>query len=323
VTSSVAPVRLVSLSGELYEALVVADKPVAFYEFNETNDPSTGDALAYDSVGGYNALYGAGMANGFDGITGPQPADGFPGFSTTNLAVQAFNGVAGAYLTCPPWNLDSSSVTFSMWINPVADQAAFTGLIFCRGGDTAAGFGYATSLDANDHHTLSYTWNDDVNTYNWQSGLTPPFGQWSFVSLVVTPTSATIYLMNTDGTLSATHAYNHAFQSFGNGEVIGTDSASTQARAFNGVIDDVAVYNSALSQSQLEALYNASTGIAPPVTLRITHSAGAAQISWSPSLGVLLQSANIRGPWVTNNAAVSPYSVSPTNAAQFYRVLVP
>jgi len=322
VTSSVAPVRLVSLSGELYEALVVADKPVAFYEFNETNDPSTGDAVAFDSVGGYNALYGAGVANGFDGITGPQPADGFPGFSTTNLAVQTFHGAPGAYLTCPAWNLNSSSVTFSMWINPVDDQAAFNGLIFCRGGDTAVGLGYATGLDANSQHTLSYTWNNDGNTYNWNSELTPPFEQWSFVSLVVTPTNATIYLMNANGTLSATHVYNHVFQSFGSAGVIGTDSASSQGRIFNGVMDDVAVYNTALSQTQLEALYNASEGIVPPVTLQMTQSGGAVQISWNPALGVLLQSTNIRGPWVTNAAAVSPYSVSPTNAAQFYRVRV-
>jgi len=323
VTSSVAPVQLVSLSGEPYEASVVAGKPVAFYEFNETTDPSTGDAVAYDSVGGYNALYGAGMANGFYDITGPQPADGFPGFSTTNLAVEAFNGSPAGYLTCPAWNLDSSSVTLSMWINPAEDPAGFTGLLFCRGGDTAVGLGYATSTNGSGQHTLSYTWNNDANTYNWPSGLTPPFNQWSFVSLVVTPANATIYLMNTNGILSATHAYNHVFQSFGSSGVIGTDSASPQSRAFNnGTLDDVAVYNTALSQTQLQALYDASAGITPPVTMQITHSGGAVQISWNPGVGVLLQSTNLSGPWITNAAAVSPYSVSPTNAVEFYRVRV-
>ena len=323
VTSSVAPVQLVALSGGLYESSVVAGKPVAFYEFNETTDPSTGDAVAYDSVGGYNALYGAGMANGFDGITGPQPADGFPGFPTTNLAVQAFDVNPPGYLTCPAWNLASSSVTFSLWINPAEDPAAFTGLIFCRGGDTAVGFGYAANLDASGEHTLSYTWNNDANTYNWSSGLTPPFNQWSFVSLVVTPTNATIYLMNTNGILSATHTYNHVYQSFGSSGLIGTDSAAPESRAFNnGILDDVAVYNTALSQTQLQGLYAASTGIAPPTNMQITESGGALQISWNPSGGVLLQSTNLSGPWITNAAAVSPYSVAPTNAVQFYKVRV-
>jgi len=323
VTSSVAQVQLVAPSGEPYQAEVLASKPVAFYELNETTDPFTGDAVAYDSVGGYNALYGVGLANGFDGITGPQPVDGFPGFSTTNLAVQAFINSAGSYLPCPAWNLGSANVTLSAWINPVADQAGFTGLIFCRGGDTAAGIGYATSLNASNQHTLSYTWNNDANTYNWPSGLTPPFNQWSFVSLVVTPTNATIYLMNTNGVLSATHTYNHVFQSFGSPGVIATDPAVAEARTFNGFMDDVAVYNTALSQTQLQSLYDTSVGITPPVTMQITHSGGAVQISWNPSVGVLLQSTNLNGPWITNSEAASPYSVAPTNAAEFYKVRVP
>ena len=321
VTSSVAQVQLQPLSGEPYEASVAASHPAVFYEFNETTDPSSGNAIAYDYAGGYNALYGINMENGFSGLAGPQPADGFPGFSSTNLATAAFGSEsANDYVTCPAWNLNSSNVTLSIWINPTAAQGGFTGLIFCRGGDTVAGLGFGPAIGV--AAPLAYTWNNDAKTFNWASGLYPPSGQWSFVSLVVTPTTATIYMMNTNGVQSATHTYNHAFQSFGSPVVIGTDSASAQSRAFTGIMDDVAVYNTALSQNQLQDLYDASAGIQPPVIMQITHSAGAVQISWNPSVGVLLQSTNLTGPWVTNAAAVSPYSVAPTNAVEFYKVRV-
>jgi hypothetical protein len=42
-------------------------------------------------------------------------------------------------------------------------------------------------------------------------------------------------------------------------------------------------------------------------------------IVWSQ--GTLLQSTNIIGPWSTNTAS-SPYTVVPTNAQMYFRVLV-
>jgi hypothetical protein len=57
----------------------------------------------------------------------------------------------------------------------------------------------------------------------------------------------------------------------------------------------------------------------PPVTLSAQPAGANLQLTWS--LGTLLQSTNVTGPWFTN-AAASPYTLSPTNPQMFYRVRV-
>ena len=42
-------------------------------------------------------------------------------------------------------------------------------------------------------------------------------------------------------------------------------------------------------------------------------------LNWTS--GTLLEATNLSGPWVTN-PAVSPYTVVPTNAQMFYRLLL-
>jgi hypothetical protein len=52
-------------------------------------------------------------------------------------------------------------------------------------------------------------------------------------------------------------------------------------------------------------------------TLSLRLSGTNLMLTWPQ--GTLLMSTNVTGPWVTNNA-VSPYTVSPTNARMFYRL---
>jgi hypothetical protein len=47
-------------------------------------------------------------------------------------------------------------------------------------------------------------------------------------------------------------------------------------------------------------------------------------VTWNPTwegAGTLLEAANLNGPWTTNNSAVSPFLVNPTNAARFYKAV--
>ena len=89
-----------------------------------------------------------------------------------------------------------------------------------------------------------------------------PNGQWSFVALTVTPSNAVISLMNASGIVCVTNSYPNPVQSFGGATMIGDDPADTTgARSFPGTIDDVAVFNTALSFSQLTSLFSAASGI--------------------------------------------------------------
>ncbi len=271
VTSTQAALAVVT-PVEPYEAAVSNLNPVAFYQFNESANPASGTAQAFDFAGGFNGIYGANVQNGFDGIVGPTAATGFPGFASTNLAVSFAANVTGNRVRVPPWNLNTNAVTLCTWVNPAGAQLSGTGLVYCRGPDTVAGLCYGDAVTAGTGtYGLAYNWNNDPNDYRWNSGLFPPAGQWSFVALVITPNAATIYLMNSNGLTSSTHIYPHVAQLFGSADttLIGDDSqdGGNGSRAFAGVMDDVAVFNIALTGDQIANLFYTATGVTnyPPL----------------------------------------------------------
>jgi hypothetical protein len=264
VISSNAALSIVSPSGEAYEAAVIAANPYAFYQLNGLVDPAT-NGPAFDYAGGFNGNYGTGVANGLSGIAGPRPTDAYPGFDAANYAASfTLNGGTGpSRVTVTPWNLNTNIVTLTAWINPSGAQNASEAIVFCRGGNTVAGINYTANFDIGGNSTLGYTWNNEGDTFGWNSGISAPSGIWSFVALVVTPTNATLHLMNTNGLLSATHVYPHEIQGFAGTTLIGDDSndGGNNSRTFNGIIDDVGIFNRALSKSELFNLFSTASGV--------------------------------------------------------------
>jgi hypothetical protein len=288
-----------------YSLAVLSNDPVAYWRFGETNGTT-----ATDSVGGHNATYGSTVSLG---VAGPRPAD-FLGFETTNTAAQFTNGVNNSWITIPALNLNTNAVTITAWIYPIGNQAAYTGLVFCRNGSTVSG------MNLNNAGTdLGYTWNNNSGTWSWSSGVQPPANQWSFVALVVQPAGATVYLINTNGQQSATNSVANANQSFAGTGTIGTDTYSSTARAFNGIMDEVAVFNYALAPAQIQQLY-ASGHQLLQVQVGLQETGNNLNLTWPQ--GTLLQATSVTGPWLAVTNVVSPINVTPTNAAMFYRVLL-
>jgi hypothetical protein len=304
-----------------YEAAIVASKPYAFWKLNETNDPSVGGVVANDYVGGPLGTYQTAAQNGFNGIVGPE-SPAFTGFPGINSALGTVANTANSYVTASAGNLTATNLTYAMWINPSAASGAANGLLFDRGG---AGEGININNNyVNDagQGALGYTWNqNNASTWDWNSGIFPTPNKWQFVALVITPTSGTVYLIDNNGVQSAVNAIPHDAEEFGVAWHIGDDASSgTGGRTFPGSIADVSVYLSALSSSQLTALYNAGVGVVPPVTLYIAPTGtGSVTLTWSQ--GSLLQATNVAGPWTPTSAA-SPYTVGTTNANTFFKVLV-
>jgi len=261
-TTAAATITLLSPS-EAYETAVATAQPYAFYQFNETTDPSANSAVAFDNAGGFNGLYGGGVQNGFGGVTGPTVADGFPGFSAANKAAAFTVGTGASRITVPQWSLNTNTVTLAAWVKPAGAQNPACAIAFCRGGDTVAGLQYTGGSDLNGNPVVGYTWNNEPETYGWNSGVGTPVGIWSFVALVVTPTNVTIHVMSTNGLTSATRTYAHVVQSFNGTTLIGDDSndGGNGARVFNGAIDDIAVFNRALSKSDLFTLFSTASGV--------------------------------------------------------------
>jgi len=64
-------------------------------------------------------------------------------------------------------------------------------------------------------------------------------------------------MYNTNGLLSATNAIAHTPDSFGIGWEIGNDDCCGTGRAYNGMIDELAVFTNTLSQQQIFNLWAA------------------------------------------------------------------
>ncbi len=320
-SSSNAVVNIVTPVPNSYESVVAGLNPFAFWKFNETSDPSVGGVSAFDYVGGHTGTYQIAAQNGFNGIVGPE-APAFPGFPANYSALGTVANTANSYVTASGGNLIGTNLTYAMWIKPSGPVATFTGLLMDRGG-AGEGLGFGGTVDGTGMSELGYTWNNN-GTWSYNSSLYPPANQWSFVAMVIEPTKATLYLMNSSGIQSATNAIAHDSEAFASAWHIGDDATGTAgARTFPGSISDVSVYLSALSPSQVTSLYNAGLGnVAPPnVMIQIApNGLGSDTLIWPQ--GVLLQASSPNGPWTTNAAATSPYTVGTTNSSMFFRVQV-
>lgn len=158
----------------------------------------------------------------------------------------SFDGIDD-YIEIPAIDLGSNTVTITAWIKRNGDQEDWSGIVFSRDESTVAGLNFGTENE------LRYHWNND--NYNWNSGLVVPDNQWTFVALVTEPDKATIYAPNARGFLqAATHWAIHNVEKFDGKIWIGRDTASGH-RYFRGAIDDVRIYNHALGQGAIQAIF--------------------------------------------------------------------
>ncbi|EEF63380.1 Ig-like domain-containing protein [Pedosphaera parvula] len=230
-------------------AQLLANNPVGCWRLNETTGPT-----AYDSLNNFNGTSEGGLIFGMPGTGAPT----FPGFEAGNLAAQ-FNG-ADSDIAIPALNLNTNTVTVSGWVKRSGSQMAWSGMVFCRSGTTAAGLHFGTANE------LRYTWDNSPSTYNWNSGLVVPDGVWTFMALVIQPTQAVMY-MATNGTLySATNTAAHSVQAFAGTTYLGYDPNSS-VRRLNGLLNEVAIFNQALTSQQIGQVLAASQLTAPSINL--------------------------------------------------------
>jgi hypothetical protein len=311
-----ASLSIAAPSGKAYEAAVRSSNPLAYWRLNESGDPST-NTLAFDFWGSLAGTYGIYALNGFNGVAGPQPPD-FPEFEPGNSAWQGISSTPNSWITVPPLNLNTNSATFTLWLYPTDDPVGdYAGLFFSREGSAnvnGVGFRYATNGQ------LGYVWNlGSTETSQFNSGLQPPFAQWSFAALVIEPTRATIYLYNTNGFSSATNAIPHTAEAWDGHGLIGYDGGYYDHN-FPGVIDEVAVFNYAFTPSQVFNLYTSAFGNPPPsVSLTIQKVGSNVVLTWPQ--GTLLEATNVTGLWKTNTA-ISPYTNTPGGNMKYYKVIV-
>jgi hypothetical protein len=189
-------------------------------------------------------------------VSGPQNPP-LAGFEPTNLAMQ-LNGVDQSLLTTlQPLNITTNMLTIIGWIYPTGAQTNYNGVVFSRGFTVTNTVGVNFGPASGKTNELGYTWGGHYIT---GTGLVVPMNQWSFFALVVTPTTATVYL-GANGVLNSyidTPFDGLPVQTVNAPLEIGRDGFN--GRWFKGRIDEVAIYTRALALPQIQQLYSAGTG---------------------------------------------------------------
>lgn len=157
--------------------------------------------------------------------------DTIPGYA---LLLDGNSGKA----TLPAFNLNSNTVTLEAWIKPDQTQKDWGGLIFSRSSGSAAGISIRNNLE------VRYHWND--NYWSWGSGLYMKANEWNHVVLVITPNSGTVYVNG----IAKVNNGTHNAETFSSATMIGNDP-NGGARYVAGKVDEVCIYNRALSQNEI------------------------------------------------------------------------
>jgi len=307
----------VSAAGEYFNT-VLADKPLGYWRLNEGAGPT-----AVDATGAHNGTYASAAR---PGVPGPRPP-GLPGFEPVNTAVQTFISTPSSYVSVPFGSLSTNTVTFTAWVYPIGVQESWAGLLMTRGNGVSGGMGY------NNQQMLVYTWdNNSSATWGFVSGLVIPTNQWSLVGMVIYPSQAILYLGTTNGLRAATNVLAHTSDVFGDNWQIGHDNSSGSndgTRTFNGMIDEMAVFNRSLLPARIAAYYRAAlrggvqvtnSGVAPN-TLRfisVQVVSGQVVLQWLGT-GTLQEATNVLGPWRVSAYQNDP-AIAPISGNRFYRL---
>jgi hypothetical protein len=171
-----------------------------------------------------------------------------PTFNANNSGSIVFDGIDD-FVQCSG-SITVTAATFVCWIRRNGSQGTYDGILFSRG-TSVTGMLFYTS------DQLGYTWNNAVNTYNWNSGLIVPDLTWCMVAVSVTSTAATAYLCQASGITTATNTVSHTSTVLDDIK-LAFDDATT--RYFTGNIAIAQLYNRALSADEVLQNFNALRG---------------------------------------------------------------
>jgi hypothetical protein len=206
------------------------DNIVGYWHFDEGVGTSTADASGEGNSG--ELVNGPTWVSGSDCVAG-----GCLDFET---------GVSKEYLYIN--NSDSLdpqiNMTLLAWIYPVG-----TGGIDARGTIILGSSAYYLSYNDSNKALDCYWYGTDPRGYHSTNNNSVPLNQWSLVSCVWNGSFISQYV---DGVLLSTTTVSGSGNK-ANNIIIGAES---EERQFNGRIDEVRIYNTALSSSTIKSIYD-------------------------------------------------------------------
>lgn len=205
-----------------------------------STDTTRTPKVVYKKPGVYDVTLIVSDVNGSDTMTVPGmivadnrcAVDTTPGSAMLNISQPA-------YLTVNDFDYTTQHLTITAWVKPTGIQNAYSGIVMNDG--TTAGMNFRES-----NNTIGYHW--PGGSWSWDSNLTAPPGEWSYVAMVVQPGSVTIYVNG----VSAIHNTSPDPVTFNNIRIGSYKGWSD--RNYLGEIDEVCIWNRALSEDEIRLM---------------------------------------------------------------------
>ena len=314
-TSSPATLTVVPEAPGSYAASVALNAPIAYWRLDE----APGATNAFDIAGGYTGAYSGSEVLGQPGA--------ILGDADTSIYLP---GAGGIQIPFTP-NLNPA-VTFSVecWAKGDPSGAGSTRvLVSSRTSFSGWYWGYQVLAGANNDWEFSIGLRTDGILTLANDATNAADGAWHHLVGTYDDSIGDMRLY-VDGQVAATgktaagrwgpNAF-YAGQNPAGDEAIGSDADNDPqgalAHPFYGGIDEVAIYDYALSPAQVASHF--AVGGPPELGIR---KAGGAKVVVTWTKGQLLEATNLLGPWTTNTAAISPLTNSPAGNTMFYRATV-
>ena len=289
------PAFLGVLTPPAYGAAIIADHPVAYWRLDEARGPTV-----FDSFGTNHGIAGGHVSFGQFGALpyARQNCVGFDGTAGTKVDV--------AYAS----KLNPPLFSVECWVQSAGTTNALECPIASRDVSPAAGYFFEISADR--HWTLQLG-----TAFGWQTNYGPAVvpGKWTFLAGVFDGSNQLFYV---DGQLVAqTNAQlmsntNRPLR-FGAGA-----TESTGGEYFSGKLDEVALFDYALSPAQV--LQHYQNAFQAPVATRLSIEMVGPNVMLLWPTGQLEHADSLTGPWFPVPGATSPWLIAPTEPNHFYRL---
>ncbi|HEV7925986.1 MAG TPA: LamG-like jellyroll fold domain-containing protein [Verrucomicrobiae bacterium] len=273
----------------------------------------------FNEDSGTNALDSSGLGNNgiLVGENGDIPA-WVPGQAGFGSALWFTNdGTDQPYVSIPssPLLLIGQTATNSWTITAWAYESSG------GTGNFVASYGRIMVIDDGTAFQLESGASGDDQIYTWSRanlaweigwgaypGVTPLLDQWEHWAVVYNGTNLTIYRDGNQGTNGGiasqpVTAPIGGYPGFQDAILIGADLSADGTRTWNGMLDDVAIFNIALTQSQIQTVMSGDfSAFVPQPPLSVNSSAGNIALSWPAAQATfqLQSTTNLDAPSWTN-----------------------